>query len=230
MGLHQSADNQFRADCHAPSIGRVAVSHCSPSPHNRSMYSAWAIQRMTSRAKQGPAREDQDPGSLFAQMQADIDAEDERRRQDDERRLEAERDPVQREALRRADAEQRAELAHAVAQLQAGTRRITRLTARASQSGSKTAGDARRMLHSLLALHQIADRAERALVARLTSYRLVTLSTLTLIMRQQQALTIWRVRLAVDSATEPPPQLLDTGAVISAPRPGPRAGTVPVAA
>ena len=196
-------------------------------PHNEDMYSALAIQVMKANADQQrrAAREDHDPSSAFTQLRTHFDAAHERRWQDDKRRLEAERDPVQREALRRADAEQRAENARAEAQFRAKMRRIAQMTGIASQAVNKAERSVKRMLDRLSALRRVVDQAKEVRDARLQTYRLIVVSTLTLILGQQQALALWRVRLAADRHADPPPQLLDIGAVISAPRPGPYAGT-----
>jgi hypothetical protein len=181
------------------------------------------------RSRANPRRpsesEDYDSSSHLAQLRASFDADDDRRRQDDELRLVAERDPAQREAFRRADAQQRAEYAQAEAQFRASTRQIFTMTAIGSRGMGKAERRVRRVHNRLSALKRIADQAKEARDTRLISYRLVVESTVTTILRQQHTLAMWRVRSAADCQADPPPQLLDIGAVISAPRPGPHAGT-----
>jgi hypothetical protein len=203
---------------------RVADCHWPSSPHNQDMYSPLAIQVMQFPAeRQRPSTVgNHGPLASLARIRADIDAEA-------ERRLAAERDPVQREALRRADAVQRANDAQAAAQFKARMRRIAGVTAPRDMATS-TEAVVQRMLGRITALKRLADRAKEARDARLTSYRLIVVSTLTLILRLQQSLAVWRVRLASDRHSDSPPQLRDVTAVISAPRPGPFAGTALAAA
>lgn len=184
------------------------------------MYSPLAIQVMQFPAeRQRPSTVgNHGPLASLARIRADNDAEA-------ERRLAAERDPVQREALRRDDADQRADDAQALAQFKARMRRIPGVTAPRGIVTRTEAVGQRRMLGRITDLKRLADRAKEARDARLTSYRLIVVSTLTLILDLQQALAVWRIRLASDRLPYPPPQLRDVTAVISAPRPGPFAGT-----
>lgn len=183
------------------------------------MYSPLAIQVMQFPAeRQRPSTVgNHGPLASLARIRADNDAEA-------ERRLAAERDPVQREALRRDDADQRAADAQALAQFRARVRRIAGVTAPRGMV-TRTETVVHRMLGGITDLKRLADRAKEARDARLTSYRLIVVSTLTLILDLQQALAVWRMRLASDRLPYPPPQLRDVTAVISAPRPGPFAGT-----
>lgn len=172
------------------------------------MYSATAAAVAKFRAEQ--ARQDDGTHTLFRTLTA-------HRLADAEQRLIAERDPVQRAALRHADAEQAAEAQRLGRELlHTLGRASTRLIGKATKTVT-------RVFDRLSAVRRWVERERAALVAQLTSYADTVVSTLAWIARKAEAATTYFA--TGERTTEVPPLLdLHTHSLIAAPRPGPRAG------